>query len=91
MVIATPPHVAATESRRHVHSKFVADNKQGSAMNNNAGFVRLLSLVVTIIVAGLVLVSFLFLRHGVAAQEQSLLQSDTSQLALVISGACQPF
>ncbi len=42
-------------------------------------------MVVTIIVAGLAIVSFLFLRHGVAAQEQSLLQSDTSQLALVIN------
>jgi signal transduction histidine kinase len=54
-------------------------------MRNNTGFVRPLSVVVTIIVAGLVTVSFLFLRHGVAAQEQSLLQSDTSQLALVLN------
>ena len=54
-------------------------------MRNNTGSVRPLSVVVTIIVAGLVIVSFMFLRHGVAAQEQSLLQSDTSQLALVLN------
>jgi signal transduction histidine kinase len=54
-------------------------------MRNSGSFVRPLSVVVTIIVAGLSIVSFLFLRHGVAAQEQSLLQSDTSQLALVIN------
>jgi signal transduction histidine kinase len=54
-------------------------------MRNNTGLVRPLSVVVTIIVAGLVVVSFLFLRHGVADQEQSLLQSETSQLAVVLN------
>jgi signal transduction histidine kinase len=40
--------------------------------------------MVTIIVVVLVIVSFGIVRHGVGAQEQSLLQSDTSQLALVL-------
>ena len=56
-------------------------------MRRNTGFVRPLSAMVTIIVVVLVVVSFVFLRHSVANQEQSLLQSDTSQLALVLDEA----
>ena len=56
-------------------------------MKRNTGVVRPLSVVVTIVVVGLVVVSFLFLQHGVANQEQSLLQSDTSQLALTLDEA----
>jgi signal transduction histidine kinase len=40
--------------------------------------------MVTIIVVVLVIVSFGIVRHGVGAQEESLLQSETSQLALVL-------
>ena len=54
-------------------------------MRNNTGFVRPLSVVLTIIVAGLAVVSFLFLRHSVSDQEQSALQSETSSLALVLN------
>jgi signal transduction histidine kinase len=43
--------------------------------------------VVTIVVVVLVVVSFGIVRRGVAAQEQSLLESDTSQLALVLDEA----
>ena len=56
-------------------------------MKRNSGFVRPLSAVVTIIVVVLVIVSFGIVRHGVASQEQSLLQSDTSQLALTLDEA----
>jgi signal transduction histidine kinase/type II secretory pathway pseudopilin PulG len=41
----------------------------------------------TIVVVVLVIVSFVFLTHSVANQEQSLLQSDTSQLALTLDEA----
>jgi len=44
-----------------------------------------MSVVVTIIVVVLVVASFLFLRHSVADQEQSTLQNDTTELALVIN------
>ena len=53
-------------------------------MRRNTNFVRPLSVMVTIIVVVLVVVSFGIVRRGVGAQEQSLLQSDTSQLALVL-------
>ena len=56
-------------------------------MKRNTGVVRPFSVMVTIIVAVLVVVSAGFLRHGVTAQEQSLLQSDTSQLALTLDEA----
>src|SRR5665213_4110954 len=56
-------------------------------MRRNTNFVRPLSVMVTIIVVVLVVVSAGFLRHSVAAQEQSLLQSDTSQLALPLDEA----
>jgi signal transduction histidine kinase len=56
-------------------------------MKRNVGFVRPLSVIATIIVVVLVIVSAGFLRHSVAAQEQSLLQSDTSQLALTLDEA----
>jgi len=56
-------------------------------MRRNTNFVRPLSVMVTIIVVVLVVVSAGFLRHSVAAQEQSLLQSDTSQLALTLDQA----
>jgi signal transduction histidine kinase len=56
-------------------------------MKRNMRFVRPLSAIATIIVVVLVVVSFVFLRHSVAAQEQSLLQSDASQLALVLNQA----
>jgi len=53
-------------------------------MKRNLGFVRPLSAIAAIIVVVLVVVSFVFLRRSVANQEQSLLQSDTSQLALTL-------
>src|SRR5665213_2677823 len=63
------------------------DGRQGGAMGGNRSFVRPLSVVVTIVVVVLVVVSFVFLRHSVAAQEQSLLESDASQLALTLNQA----
>ena len=56
-------------------------------MKRNVGFVRPLSAIAAIIVVVLVVVSFVFLRRSVANQEQSLLQSDTSQLALTLDEA----
>src|SRR5450759_1955152 len=63
------------------------DGRQGGAMGGDGGFVRLGSVVVTIVVVVLVIVSFGIVRRGVAAQEESLLQSDTSQLALTLDEA----
>ena len=56
-------------------------------MRGNRSFVRPLSVMATIVVVVLVVVSAGFLRHGVAAQEQSLLESDASQLALTLNQA----
>src|ERR1035437_9061155 len=63
------------------------DGRQGGAMGGDGGFVRLGSVMATIIVAMLAIVSFGFLRQSANAQEQSLLQSDNSQLALVLNQA----
>jgi signal transduction histidine kinase len=46
-----------------------------------------LSVIAALVVAVLAIVSFGFLRHDVATQDRSLLQSDDNQLALVLSEA----
>ena len=74
-------------SSGHVGSGFVADVRKRGAVRGVGGFVRPVSVVVTVIVAALAVVTFEFLSHGVSVQEQSLLQTNASQLAVVLNEA----
>lgn len=56
-------------------------------MGGTKRLVRPLSVIATVVVAVLVIVSFVFLRHDVSTQEKTLLQSDDDQLALVLNQA----
>src|SRR5580658_8862007 len=59
----------------------------GGANGGPSRIVKPISVVAAVVVAILVVASFAFLHHDVASQEQSLLQSDDTQLSLVLDEA----